>query len=127
MYFFSKTIPPNTLKNSPVQAELVLDYGIVDQVIINIPRGVFALAGFQIRQGNTQILPANLGAWMTGDNLNQAFKVNIDLTNPPYVLQAKYYNNDDTYAHTITLEFSLAINTPTKYLHTFSQLSNIHI
>ena len=127
MYLFSEIIPANTLKDNPVHTELVLDYGIIDQVIVNIPRGVFALAGFQVMQGNTQIFPANLGAWMTGDNLNQAFNIKIDLTNPPYVLQANYYNEDDTYEHTLTIQFSMAITGQKRYLHTFSQLSNINI
>ena len=127
MYFLSETIPFNTLKENLISKELVLDYGIVDQVIVNIPRGVFALAGFQVMQGNTQIFPANLGAWMTGDNLNQSFKVHIDLTNPPYVLQANYYNEDDTYDHTINLQFSLAINTMARPVLKFSQLSGLHL
>ena len=125
MYVFSQDIPPNTSKSAFIRQNLVLDYGIINKININIPRGVYALAGFQLMQGNTQRIPANLGAWFTGDNLNISFEIKIDITSPPYELWAKYYNEDDSYYHTITLQFSFLHNFSGVPVTNFNQLGSI--
>ena len=122
MYFFTEKIPPNTSKSNPVIKTLLMDYGVITSLIINIPRGVFALAGFQLYRGTTQILPRNLGVWFTGDNINRSYDTRIELISPPYELTVKYYNEDDTYDHTITLQFSFLKTLPKRGIVRIGQL-----
>ena len=125
MYVFAQTIPANTSKDNYITKTLKLNYGIINGFVINIPAGVYGLAGFRIYRGRTQIIPANSDAWITGDNINFHYETRIELLDPPYILTGYYYNEDTNYDHTITLQFLFEKNVWPRSVRKFESLMSI--
>ena len=104
MFFeYDITVPAQTLASAPTQTDLPLVWGIIDYVGVQIPLGVKALTFLQLWRGLYQIAPANPGGWIKGENIVVEWKEEFDLTQPPFFIAAKTYNDDDSYAHTLTV------------------------
>ena len=123
MFVFANTIPANTKQADPYLANFALDYGIVSRISFVFPGGCCGLCGFKLFQGTSQVIPANVGDWIAGDGILQAFEIGILLLDRPYTLAAKYYNNDDTYNHTITIGFEITLPQKIADLYALMQLA----
>ena len=127
MYLFAQTIPANTLKSNPIEKELSLDYGLINKIILTIPAGVYGLAGLRLFKGTAQFFPANIGAWITGDNMSLEYSTNIKMYDPPYIIKVQYYNEDTNYEHTITLQFLYYKTVISKPVRNISELISMGI
>ena len=127
MYLFAQTIPANTSKNKPIEKELILDYGLINGIILTIPAGVYGLAGLRLFKGTAQFFPANIGIWVTGDNMSLSYTTGLEMYEPPYEIKVQYYNEDTNYDHTLTLQFLYNTNIVSRPIKTMNDLMQIKI
>lgn len=96
------SVPANTADSSPVSQDIVMVQGTVNRVNIIIPPGHAALAGLQIWQNGSQLIPVS--GWLKGNGDNLMFDIDVTLTDAThptvFKLVLKGYNDDDTYSHT---------------------------
>jgi hypothetical protein len=102
-YQVSKTIPPNTSKYTPVIENVEILESFLWGIYIFFPPGPCGLAGFRIKIGEWQFFPALEGQWFFGDDVNILIPIGYWLEHIPETFTIEFYNNDDTYEHTITV------------------------
>lgn len=106
-YEFDVTSPAQTTRTSPTEVRALLTKGVVTRVAVQIPLGVKGLTGAQIWRGNSQIWPSNPGGYIKGDDVVIEWDDEYDLADQPLTLRLRVWNDDDSYAHTITFRFGL--------------------
>jgi len=99
------TIPKSTPVSSPVKGEVEIDGDMLERVYVLIPPGHYALAGLQIYYGELQIMPANIGEWLRGDNVVVNCTLDLELHDHPTKFVLKGYNEDERYDHTFYCYF----------------------
>jgi len=102
-YFTKLTIPKNTPSDNPATKTIEIEGEVLAEIAFLIPPGWTALAHFAVFYGIKQIYPAELGTWVTGDNLYRHVPLRWRLPEPNTTLTIKGYNQDDTYPHTVYL------------------------
>jgi len=105
LYVATLTIPANTAESSPVSTTVELWEEVLDQIIILIPPGHYALAGLKVYYGDEQILPKPAGSWLRGDNVVITAKMRWRLPDRPTRLRLEGYNVDVKYQHSFYLYF----------------------
>jgi len=100
-YFFSETIPPNTSKKNYKRRWIDTEEPCLEAVYIQIPPGVCGLAGFRVRAREFNIFPRPEWEFFTGDNVALIFNINYFFEHPKTRVFIDFYNEDDTYPHTI--------------------------
>ena len=107
LFTFSITTPANTLASAKQQTSLALAAGIISHVWVQFPPGPAALLHLQIADELHQVIPANPDNDLASDDETIEWDDEIDLTEPPYELQAHTWNLDDTYLHLVIIHISL--------------------
>jgi len=105
LYVATLTIPASTAESSPVSTTVELWEEVLDQIIILIPPGHYALAGLKIFYGDEQILPKPAGSWLRGDNVVIPVKMRWRMPERPTRLRLEGYNEDVKYQHSFYLYF----------------------
>ena len=100
-------IPKLTLESAPVSTTVEIHPGIVKQVQVYFPPGVAALAHVQIFYWERQFWPTNPNSSFTGDNTLLSFPEDLVIVDPPFELEIRGWNNDDTYPHTPIIRFQM--------------------
>jgi len=100
LFTFSLTAPANTAKTSPVKKTLKLRKGIITKISVLIPPGHAALAHLAIFDGETQIMPWGDDQWIEGADETITWEPDYPLPSEPATLEARAWNEDDTYSHT---------------------------
>jgi len=103
LYVATLTIPAGTPSNSPVTSTVTLYEEVLEQIIILIPPGHYALAGLRIYYGDEQLIPKPSGSWLRGDNVVIPVKMRWKLPERPTVLRLEGYNEDVKYQHSFYL------------------------
>lgn len=106
-YEFDVTSPASTLRTSPTEVLARLTKGAITHVAVQIPLGVKALTGAQIRRGDHQVWPQNPAGFFKGDDVIIEWDEDYLLEDEPLTLRLRVWNDDDSYAHTITFRFAL--------------------
>ncbi len=101
------TIPKLTLQSAPVSETVEIHPGIVKQVEVYFPPGCAALAHIQIFYWGRQFWPTNPNSDFTGDGTLLSFPEDLVITDPPFELEIKGWNDDDTYSHTPIIRFQM--------------------
>jgi hypothetical protein len=107
IFTYDLSLPANTTVRNPVKQDMLLGYGIIDNVLITFPAGCQALAGVKIKRGLHSVLPAGHNKWFKGNDANINLYTRYELTDYPYILTLEGYNIDDTYGHNIIIMLSL--------------------
>lgn len=102
-YEFRITTPANTSSDDPLGTQLQLDEGVITAVEVLFPPGCVGLVHLQVRRELHQIWPANADADLAGDTFPIRWDDEVPVDEPPYVLTAVTWSDDDSYAHTVTL------------------------
>jgi len=102
-YFTWLTIPAGTSQENPATKTIEVEGEVLSEIAYLIPAGWCALAYFSIFYGIKQIYPAELGTWVTGDNLFRPVPLRWKLPESPVRLTVKGYNQDHAYPHTVYL------------------------
>lgn len=100
LYTFDFMIPANTPINSPVEKQITIEGQALTSIIILIPPGHAALTGLQIYYGDLQLVPANKGEWLKGDDETLTFPETFELPEPTTTLNMLGYNLDTQNNHT---------------------------
>lgn len=103
IFVFPITIPASTPVYAPVIQPLQLAAGKISLVMIQFPSGVNALAHITLSDGLHQLFPTNQdGDFATGAE-TVIWDEDEDFDLIPYTLTATAWNDDATYAHTLTV------------------------
>lgn len=100
LFTFDFMIPKNTPITFPVTQEVEVKGHVLTNIIVLIPAGHSALTGMQVFYGDLQLVPANQGEWLKGDDETISFPETFELPEPTTTLQLKGYNLDTTNDHT---------------------------
>lgn len=106
-FSYSITIPPNTLKSEPETLPCILSYGTVKKVLVCFPPGPKGLAHVVITRFESQVWPTNPNADFSWDDFIYEFEDEFEMSYGPYTMKLVGWNEDDTFAHTITVMFTV--------------------
>lgn len=104
-YEFRIATPANTPSTAPLDTELQLDAGAVTAVELLFPPGCVGLVHLRILDELHPVWPSNADADIAGDTYPIRWDDDVELIDAPYTLHALTWNDDDTFAHTVTLRF----------------------
>lgn len=100
MFYEQKlTIPKNTPIASPVEVDMPVHSGVIQQVTVELPAGCVGLVGVRLLIWERQVWPSNPDSWFTGNDMILTFPEDLELTDAPYTITIQGYNLDDTYQH----------------------------
>lgn len=97
------TTPKLTTQLAPVVTKIPIVSGNINRVLIFFPPGVNALAHIKLLWGLYQIFPSNDQSDFAGGGVLIDWAEDITISSEPLELIAISWNDDDTYAHTITV------------------------
>ena len=96
----SITIPKNTTSSSPATVKLKIAHGIITKIMVRPRPGHAALAHLIILHHNHQIAPSSPNMDLHGDAPPIDWEEYYESYQPPYELELRGWNEDDTYPHT---------------------------
>ncbi|MBF6606959.1 MAG: hypothetical protein IVW53_15435 [Chloroflexi bacterium] len=105
-YEFDVTVPPNTLRASPVIVPVEFVAGAIVGVHVQIPLGCRALAHTAAYNELHQVWPANQDGDIKGDGAIVSWPEDYEVPSDNYQLQIYAWSDDDTFAHTLTWRFA---------------------
>lgn len=106
-YDFAVIVPANTLESAPVEQVLKLTHGIIHRVEVQFPIGTQALTHCKIYEGGHQLYPTNPEGNFASDGYVIPIDDYFELSTGSYSLKVKAWNDDDTYAHTLTFRVGI--------------------
>lgn len=106
-YSFDITVPKNTAKADAVVQEVELTSGLVTRVSILFPWGCAGLTHVQILDHEFQIWPSRDDLDFSGNDTIIEFSEAYPLLAPPFTLQIRAWNEDDSYEHTVSVGFEV--------------------
>jgi len=96
-------IPAATPKATPVTQRLKLTHGRIIKWWVGFPPGCVGLVHVVVYHYEHQILPAHEDEDLYWNNYVFEVPDYYDLTEEPYEIEVRAWNNDDIYQHTITV------------------------
>jgi len=106
-YDFAITVPKSRTEANPVEQVMKLTYGVIHRVEVQFPIGTQALAHCKLLHEEHQLFPTNPEGSFASDGYVIPIDDHFELFTEPYSLKAKCWNDDDTYAHTITVRVGI--------------------
>lgn len=103
IYNWEITVPKLTPQNAPVETELTLAIGIVTWYSIVFPPGCVGLVHCKIFHREHQIVPSKGDQDLSGDTFPIEWNDYYELYERPANFLARCWNEDDTFAHTVTI------------------------
>jgi len=106
-FFQYLTIPINTIAEDYLSVTLDLPVSQSERLWVEFPKGCAGLVGLQLFHGVEQIFPIPAGNWFKSDGFVFGFRLTHLFNIEPFTVEARAYNLDDTYIHTIWLALEL--------------------
>lgn len=103
IYELRLTVPKNTTKAAPVEGTLKVHPGVATRVRVLWPRRTAQLGHAQILYHGVNIWPPYDDQNITGDGAPVEWNEEYEIRDPPYEFTIRAWNDDDTYAHTLTI------------------------
>ena len=101
-YCFLLTVPAETTEANPAELVMRLTAGTVYRVSVGFPLGCVGLVHVAIDRFKHQVWPSNPGASFAWDDYNVDFAEEYELREAPCTLVLRAWNEDDSFAHTVT-------------------------
>lgn len=95
--------PKDTLETDPLISHLRLTKGRITGGTLFFPPGPAGTLHLIARMGEHQIIPFNTGQNYLLDDVTIDLNINLDLSQPPYVLDIITWNDSTSYPHVLTL------------------------
>ena len=95
--------PKDTAETAPLTTYLKLTKGRITGGTLFFPPGPAGTLHLISRIGKHQIIPFNTGQNYRLDDVTIDLNINLDLSQPPYVLDILTWNDSTSYAHVLTL------------------------
>ena len=105
LYSKSISVPPNTKETSPILQRIKVSVGYIFRAWINFPPGCAGLVKLRVFLEDSPILPVNSSDFIRGDGYVYEYPVYIEITSEPMILKVQLWSEDDTYTHTIDVQF----------------------
>lgn len=106
---FKVTVAAETARANPHEQELKLPAGILTEGHVVIPAGHKGLTGLQLFYQERQLVPANTGGYLSGDDVTIPFFANVRLVRAPFMLVARAWNTDEKHEHTFDVHVSVSV------------------
>lgn len=103
IFVFPIVIPASTAEAAPVIQTLKLTRGRITQVQVQFPSGHQGLTHLGLSRGLHQMYPTNPEARFSSSAEAITFLEDLLLGAAPFSVEARAWNTDDTYEHTITV------------------------
>lgn len=108
MFFeYSLTVPAGRAEAEPVEAEMALAPGIVNQVAVQFLSGCVGEVHVSIWRGEHQVWPVNLDGDIAGENNVVAWVEAYPLDDEPFEMIVKGWAPNTSYDHTVTVRFAV--------------------
>ncbi len=107
IYEITLTIPPNTAQAAPVTEDIPIHPGLLKQVEIIFPPGPCGLAHVQLYLWERQLYPANPDSDFMGDDVSIVEQEDLEIVDPPFVITALGWNEDDTFPHSPVIRLNV--------------------
>jgi hypothetical protein len=98
-YELEMLVPANTPQSEPVEYELVLDKGIIEDAYIYFPLGCVHKVLVKVFHGEFQIAPFNRDEWLRGEGAKVPFAAKYPMTDGPFTLTFLCASPNTTYDH----------------------------
>lgn len=99
IYEMRLTLPKNTAREVPVITDIEIHPGIIRQVEVIFPAGCCGLVGVTLWLWERQLWPVNPDSFFSGDNAHLVCPEDLEIVDPPFVISARGWNDDDTFEH----------------------------
>ncbi len=100
-------VPKNTTKAAPVEDTLKTHPGVVTRVSVLWPERTAQLGHCQILRWGKVIWPPYDDMDFTGSGIPVEWNEEHELLDPPHEFVVRAWNDDDTYAHTVTVRVAV--------------------
>lgn len=107
IYAYDVTTEANVTVANAIRTPLKVTKGLVYRVEVEFPPGPLGLQHVTIWDGGYQVWPSNPGESFHGDNGFITFEETYLKLAAPFEFQARTWNEDDTYAHTIHIRIGM--------------------
>lgn len=107
IYSYSPNTAASVTQGSPTRTPLPVNRGVVIQLTIGFPPGCTGLLHLQIYWGQTQLWPSNPDEDFAWDGFVFNYPEHYEIDAEPYEFTALTWNDDDTYAHDILIQFDI--------------------
>ena len=97
------TIPAATGSDDPVEGWYPICAGTITRVRVHWPWGAGNLAGCRILHEEMQRWPLSMMRWFNSSTRDLEFAENYEVSADDPRLKVTAYNDDDTFAHTVTV------------------------
>ncbi|MCL5026639.1 MAG: hypothetical protein M1531_09145 [Chloroflexi bacterium] len=106
-YSLPLTIPANTTEADAQEVDLKLAPGVIHRVGLTFPAGCVGLAHARILRSGHQLWPTNPDQDFALDDTQVEWDDYFELNEDPFSVLIQAWNQDDTYAHTITVRIGV--------------------
>jgi hypothetical protein len=97
----SLVIPKATTLDHPAKYETNVSSLVINKVSIGFPLGCVDLVGVWLEYRSARLFPANDDGYFVGNGQIIEFTTQTYITDPPYFIAIKGYNEDSVYQHRI--------------------------
>jgi len=116
IFVFDISTPVGATASSKKKTVLKVARGTTYKFEVLFPPGPSGLLHLQVCDALHQVWPTNPDANFSGDGETISFEDEFLIDEPPYELQAFTWNEDDTYAHGLTIRIGIKALSGTYYL-----------
>ncbi len=107
-YFYAVRIPANTTAGAPYKKILLISFGVITGIQINIPEGHLGKAHLVMELHGSQVFPLSRQEDYHGNKTEIKFNTRINVDSAPYELKAVGWNSDTLYAHEFQISIELS-------------------
>lgn len=107
-YYGSITIPANTLYSALVTAHIEISFGTISQFYRLFPPGCAGMVHLQVFHQTRQVFPTTPGTSYIGDGSEILGTSQVEISEPPTVLELRAWSPGSTYQHIVYVEFYIA-------------------
>jgi len=107
-YEFDLTIPANTPKESPAELDVTISAGTIEQIEVQLPRGLRSLVHTVAIRGSHQLWPTNPDGSIKGDDARIIWGENFPLIHAPFIITLLGWSPGTSFSHVVTWRFQVA-------------------
>ena len=99
------TVSANTTEANATKQSFLVNQGVIFRIWIAFPPGCAGLVNVRILHEGHPFLPDDADAYITADNYTFEYPIMYEITAPPEQITIEVWSDDDTYTHTIHVQF----------------------
>ncbi len=101
------TVPKNTPLSDPVSVVIQCEAGVITSLRVGFPPGCADMVLVWVTEREFQIVPAEAGTYIRGDDVVIDLSMDYELSEPPFELTAYAASPDTYFDHTLQLLVTL--------------------